>query len=388
MVIQDSPTRKIPAVGSVSVARGLREVAYFDCAGGGQVFVDRSVAYIGHLGGPEGTTIVDVSDPKHPRRLAELRVPPATQSHKVRVADGIMLVNWEAPPPFDTPPGFRGGLAVWDVSRPDRPREITFWQSGGAGVHRFDWDGRYAYISPEVEGYHGNIVMILDLADPAHPSEVGRWWMPGQWTAGGETPTWPGRQHRCHHCLRLGDRLYVSYLHGGFVILDISDLSRPRFVSGLDWSPPYPHMIHTALPIPFPVRGRRLLVVPDEDVLKLWPSPPAFMWVVDITDETRPMPISTFQVDGVDETPQPEFTGCHQTAEQVVMGTELPVAWFTHGLRIVDIANPHAPREVACFVPPVPPGADRLSTNDVFVDGRGLLYVVDRHRGMHILERV
>ena len=305
MVIQDSPTRKIPAVGSVSVARGLREVAYFDCAGGGQVFVDRSVAYIGHLGGPEGTTIVDVSDPKHPRRLAELRVPPATQSHKVRVADGIMLVNWEAPPPFDTPPGFRGGLAVWDVSRPDRPREITFWQSGGAGVHRFDWDGRYAYISPEVEGYHGNIVMILDLADPAHPSEVGRWWMPGQWTAGGETPTWPGRQHRCHHCLRLGDRLYVSYLHGGFVILDISDLSRPRFVSGLDWSPPYPHMIHTALPIPFPVRGRRLLVVPDEDVLKLWPSPPAFMWVVDITDETRPMPISTFQVDGVDETPQP-----------------------------------------------------------------------------------
>ena len=388
MVIQDSPTRKIPAVGSVSVARGLREVAYFDCAGGGQVFVDRSVAYIGHLGGPEGTTIVDVSDPKHPRRLAELRVPPATQSHKVRVADGIMLVNWEAPPPFDTPPGFRGGLAVWDVSRPDRPREITFWQSGGAGVHRFDWDGRYAYISPEVEGYHGNIVMILDLADPAHPSEVGRWWMPGQWTAGGETPTWPGRQHRCHHCLRLGDRLYVSYLHGGFVILDISDLSRPRFVSGLDWSPPYPHMIHTALPIPFPVRGRRLLVVPDEDVLKLWPSPPAFMWVVDITDETRPMPISTFQVDGVDETPQPEFTGCHQTAEQVVMGTELPVAWFTHGLRVVDIANPHAPREVACFVPPVPPGADRLSTNDVFVDGRGLLYVVDRHRGMHILERV
>ena len=388
MVIQDSPTRKIPAVGSVSVARGLREVAYFDCAGGGQVFVDRSVAYIGHLGGPEGTTIVDVSDPKHPRRLAELRVPPATQSHKVRVADGIMLVNWEAPPPFDTPPGFRGGLAVWDVSRPDRPREITFWQSGGAGVHRFDWDGRYAYISPEVEGYHGNIVMILDLADPAHPSEVGRWWMPGQWTAGGETPTWPGRQHRCHHCLRLGDRLYVSYLHGGFVILDISDLSRPRFVSGLDWSPPYPHMIHTALPIPFPVRGRRLLVVPDEDVLKLWPSPPAFMWIVDITDETRPMPISTFQVDGVDETPQPEFTGCHQTAEQVVMGTELPVAWFTHGLRVVDIANPHAPREVACFVPPVPPGADRLSTNDVFVDGRGLLYVVDRHRGMHILERV
>jgi hypothetical protein len=372
----------------MSTASGLKEIAYFDCPGSGQVFVSRNVAYLGHLGGPEGTTIVDVSDPKHPRRLAELRVPPGTQSHKVREANGIMLVNREAPPPFNTPPGFRGGLGIWDVSRPDKPREIFFWESDGAGVHRFDWDGRYAYISPEVDGYHGNIVMILDLANPASPQEVGRWWMPGQWIAGGETPTWTGRLHRCHHSMRLGDRLYVSYLHGGFVVLDISDLTRPRYVSGLDWTPPYPHMIHTAVPIPFPVRGRRLLVVPDEDVLKLWPSPPAFLWVVDITDETRPVPISTFQLEGIDETPQPEFTGCHQTAEQVVMGTELPVAWFAHGLRIVDFGNPHALREVAHFIPPVPPGAKRLSTNDVCVDERGLIYVVDRHRGMHILERV
>ena len=63
----------------------------------------------------------------------------------------------------------------------------------GNGVHRFTFDGRYAYISPEMDGYVGNIVMILDLADPVKPREVGRWWMPGQWTAGGETPSWPGR---------------------------------------------------------------------------------------------------------------------------------------------------------------------------------------------------
>ena len=62
---------------------------------------------------------------------------------------------------------------------------------------------------PTVEGYVGNIVMILDLADPAKPREVGRWWMPGQWTAGGETPTWHGTDHRCHHPIRRGDRLYT-----------------------------------------------------------------------------------------------------------------------------------------------------------------------------------
>ena len=72
------------------------------------------------------------------------------------------------------------------------------------GVHRFDFDGRYAYISPTMDGYVGNIMMILDLKDPARPEEVGRWWMPGQWIAGGETPTWKGAAHRCHHPLRYG----------------------------------------------------------------------------------------------------------------------------------------------------------------------------------------
>ena len=53
---------------------------------------------------------------------------------------------------------------IYDVSTPSKPREITFWKCGGAGVHRFTFDGRYAYISPEMDGYVGNIVMILDLA--------------------------------------------------------------------------------------------------------------------------------------------------------------------------------------------------------------------------------
>jgi hypothetical protein len=79
-------------------------------------------------------------------------------------------------------------------------------------VHRYDFDGRYAYLSPTAEGYVGNIVMILDLVDPARPVEVGRWWIPGQWKAGGEPYPWDNWvSPRCHHPLRMGDRLYVSY---------------------------------------------------------------------------------------------------------------------------------------------------------------------------------
>jgi hypothetical protein len=278
----------------------------------------------------------------------------------------------------------RTGLGIYDVSDPGKPREITVYQCGG--VHRFTFDGRYAYFSPVMEGYRGNIMMILDLKDAARPEEVGRWWMPGQWIAGGETPSWPGTNHRCHHPIRLGNRLYTSYWHGGFVILDIEDMAKPKLVSGLDWSPPFPWPTHTALPIPFPLMGRRVMLVADEDVARQGSELPSFLWVVDITDEKHPMPFASFQVEGIDGSPTKDFTGCHQPVEDV-RGTEIPVAWFANGLRIVDIKNPHAPREVASFMPPLPEGSDRVSSNDVFVDGRGLIYLIDRKRGLHILER-
>ena len=387
-------------------AKGIREVGYLDVIGGGQVTVERNVAYLGHVKSPDGTTTVDVSDPKHPRILERLEMPIGTHSHKVRVANDIMVTNREVMPfkgaqspdgfkggnaVYDTaaPEGFKGGIAIYDVSTPGRPKHITNWETGGtgmAGVHRFDFDGRYAYISPTVDGYLGNIVMILDLKDPAKPEEVGRWWMPGQWTAGGEEPTWKGSAHRCHHPLRFGDRLYTSYWHGGFVILDIEDMSKPKLVSHADWSPPFTSPTHTAIPVPFKVEGKTIMIVADEDAQKLEPSPPAFMWFVDISVETNPVPFSTFQIESVDGSPQPNFTGCHQPSEKIT-GTEVPVAWFAHGLRVVDFSKPHAPKEAAYYVPDVPPGSQRVQSNDVTTDDRGLIYLFDRLRGLHILER-
>jgi hypothetical protein len=213
--------------------------------------------------------------------------------------------------------------------------------------------------------------------------------MPGQWTAGGEKPTWKGDAHKCHHPLRYGNRLYTSYWHGGLVILDIEDMAKPKFVSGLDWSPPFPWPTHTCLRIPFKIANRDLMLVTDEDVFRMedFPKYPAsFLWMVDITDEKHPQPISTFQVEGMPDTPQPRMTGCHQPCEKVT-GTEIPVAWFAYGLRIIDISRPHALREVAYYLPDVPPGSDRVQSNDVTVDDRGLIYLLDRVRGLHILER-
>ncbi len=102
--------------------------------------------------------------------------------------------------------------------------------------------------------------------------------------------------------------------------------------------------------------------------------------------EERPIPFASYQIEGIEDTPQPPNTGCHQPVEKI-KGTEIPVAWFAQGLRIVDIARPHAPREVAYYLPDVPEGSKRVSSNDVFMDDRGLIYLLDRVRGIEILER-
>src|SRR3972149_2502911 len=146
---------------------------------------EKSVAYVGNMVSPDGTLILDVSDPKKPREVARLGMVAGAQSHRGRVPNALMRVNREFVSPQLAPRDFRGGLGVYDVSDPRNPKRICEWTTAGKGVHRFDFDGEFAYISATEEGYVGHIMKILDLRNPAHPEEVGRWWIPGQWTAGG-----------------------------------------------------------------------------------------------------------------------------------------------------------------------------------------------------------
>ncbi len=373
----------------MSEASGIKEVGFAECKGGGQIVVDGDTAYVAHVEGPEATTILDVKDPKNPRIIKTLNTAHSgSHSHKVRVGNGLMLTNYEVDPQGGGPgEGFRGGLNIFDLSDPHNPEPLHFWDTAGSGIHRFTFDGRYAYISPTVEGYEGRICMILDMQDPKDPKEVGRWWMPGQWRAGGETSDLPDKHTMCHHPLRMGDRLYVSYWHAGWAILDISDMTKPTLISRMDTSPPFPCPCHSLLPIPFEIGGRKIMLVADEDVFKLdEDAPPAFLWVVDITDEAHPMPFANFQAEGAEKAQGSARIGCHQPVEHV-RGTEIPTAWFARGLQVVDISDPFKPRAAATFIPDVPRGSDMVVSNDVFEDDRGLIYLLDRYVGLNILER-
>jgi hypothetical protein len=84
-------------------------VSHIDCPGGGQVWVEGNVLYIGHMEAPSGTSIVDISDPLKPKLMARIDLPQGWHSHKVRAKDGVMIVNHEAIGEGG-PPSFTGDL--------------------------------------------------------------------------------------------------------------------------------------------------------------------------------------------------------------------------------------------------------------------------------------
>ena len=359
---------------------------------GGQVQVSRRgdnyYAFIGHMR-DMGTSIVDVTDPVKSRLVSQLPVPVNTHSHKIRVSGDVMLVNREQ---SGSGQPFEAGLRFYDITEVEHPKEVSFFETGGRGVHKFWVDSaeKLAYISTELDGYLGAVFMIVDYNDPYNPFEVSRWWLKGQWTGGGETPSWDRDEYsyRHHHPIVLGDRAYLGYWDAGYIILDVSDINTPIMVSRSNYTPPYGGAFHTALPIERKIRGRNWLIVFQESLAPAPREGKKLMWVVDVTYEENPIPVATYQVPSRGFNLELDRFGPHQPHEDTLLKDNLLyAAWFGGGLRVIDLSDPYKPSEVGFYVPEPPVGQKMIQTNDVYVDDRGLIYIIDRYsRGLDILE--
>jgi hypothetical protein len=369
-------------------AAGLRLLGHSRLDGSGdgmQVLREGDVLYVGHFGpSGMGTSILDVSDVAAPRVVRQWKAPSGSHTHKVQVADGLLLVNHEQ---FRGGEGYSAGMAVYDLADPFDPRQIGWFDSTGRGVHRIVWTGgRYAYVSAIPDGFDDRIWVIVDMADPTAPVEVGRWWWPGAHVGGGETPDWPeGKRYAAHHALIDGDRAYLGYNDAGMVILDISDVTSPTVVSTLSWDPC--HDTHTCMPLP----GRDLLVVTDEETNDRCALGPHYVRVVDISDDRNPEIVTIVPPPEGDFCERGLRFGPHNTHEnrpgsyrsaEVVF-----VTYFNAGLRVYDLAEAQRPVELAHYIPELPEGQLDIQINDVFVDDGGLVYITDRvDGGVYILE--
>jgi hypothetical protein len=371
----------------------IRHLSRMEIPGGGQIVIQGRLAFVGHQHGPEGTTILDISDPRQPRILTRLMTAhPWSHSHKVRVVGDLMVVNSEIEPGKGERLSYPdGGFRIYDIANPAHPKLITFVKTHARGVHRFDLDESYAYISTEMEGFVGNILVIYDIRNPAQPVEVSRWRMPGQNAADGEPAHPRGRDHSLHHAMRCADTWFAGCWFSGVSIIDVSDVRHPRTLARYEYEPPHSEPTHTFLGVPFSIAGKRIAVSTEEERPKRGadvgkPHAPLRTW--DVTDLSAPRILCTYQLD---ERSQPNHGadvrfGTHQLREVVDPDCMLYVTWFAAGLRMIDINDPARPRERGYFIPRPTQEKRTPWTNDVAKDDRGLIFVTDKVRGLDVIE--
>ncbi len=380
---------------------GLGEGTAIQIAGDG-----RRILWLAHESAPKNFTAVDVSDPRDPRLVVQTSLPePHMRSNSLEVVGDIMAVAYQCKKPGQQP----AGLELFDISKPENPRSIAFFDASGPysrGVHQL-WfcDGEYVHMAAGAADFQSHrprddqFYRIIDVRNPTRPEEVGRWWLPG--VRVGDTqeppvqhnPAGAGfRVHNTNVYPQRPDRAYLGYVDAGVIILDIADKARPKMVSRWDNSPPYHGFTHTVLPL----FDRNLLVVTDESIKDAAADWPKLVWIVDARHEENLVPIATCPLPAVEQfAHRGGRFGAHNIHEniptptswqsdQVILGT-----FFNGGLRAFDISDPYQPHEIAHFIPPAPPlaPAGSIQLNDVFADERGVVYTVDRHvGGLYVLQ--
>lgn len=366
--------------------------------GGSLVEVRNGHAYVGAVGGSsfngyEGFTVHDVTDPRKPRKVWEYRAPPGVHMHKLRyVHENLLYVNSERLP-GDQGANARAGFFIFDISVPAQPRQVGFVDMPGSGPHRFGVDNarKLAFFPNDAQGWDKRVIWTMDISDPLKPELVSIWGLPWQKTDNdgvGNDPHPAEATCTLHGPPMIrGNRMFAAFWGGGVAVIDCTDLTQMKLLGHVHWSPPFVGSNHTA----WPIGDRPYLVVTDEARAKqnYWDS--QFMWIIDIRDETNPVPVSTWFPEREKYFNRGGRFGAHNILERITdegpWANIVFITYFNAGLRAVDVSDALRPKEVGCYVPALPEGQKAIQSNDIGADEFGRLYLIDRWgAGMHIVE--
>ncbi len=258
---------------------------------------DRWYIIGGHYNTP-GWSVVDVTDPRHPFVAKFIPGPTNTSTNQVVSADGILVASLGRPNEREdagmtAKKPYSAGIMLIDIKDPLNPKELGRWYTDkpqGRGTHRNMYEGgRYVHLAADMNGYDGDIYVILDISNPAKPVEAGRWWVPGQHVAGGEKPQRDPNVNLHNPNFVDGNLAYLSYGDAGMVILDISDVAKPKFVSATKFEPKHRFDAHTVLPW----LSAKRVIVNSEAVTYNCKGPLDHVTIVDVSDPAKPVPTIT-----------------------------------------------------------------------------------------------
>jgi len=424
---------------------------------------NRWLLYLGHLKGRElnpqtgvseanGTSVIDVTDPRKPIYLRHIPPTPAPWFHG-NPEDTTGGQHQQICSGDQLPRGLHGhfymlrnqgaiGHEVLDVTDPMHPTLVADVvhtapaRDGQYRTHKNLWDCATgeAYLVSSIAGWPGEALQIFDLSDPAAPRLIRDFGLPGMQPGG----NWADPGYSLHEANLLGNRVYLAFgvNHDGVIeILDRDKLlhgdpSIPYPLAPTEASLRYPIIArmdmpkfwggHTAKPImdvPIPDYARdkegsrrNFLFVTSEGIDFRCGVARHAAFFVDITDEKHPWSVSSFQVPAT-----PAKPGDADFCDRGVFGPHSPhashnpryegrllfLSYFTAGVRVIDMRDPFAPKEIGHFMwratrnsrviwPPNPPPDAKPwpVANTVEIDERGdYIFAADRpHNGLYILE--
>jgi hypothetical protein len=413
----------------------------------------RWIAYVGHHGGKpklnpltgivenNGTSIVDVTDPAKPKYLAH--IPGQAGGTETGGAQMTRLCNGSDLPKGDPRKVYMlrsfgtSAHEIWDVTAPEKPVLVTAVVRGLRDTHKSSWECEtgIAYLVSGAKGWNTRrMTQVFDLGDPAKPIHIRDFGLPGQ-----EPSAKVSKEDDSFYMLHgvistgpKGNRIYFGYGTVSNGIIQIVDreklLGGPGEPTAANLLSPQVTRIdlplylgaHTTLPVlgmevadlrnywgpkPGP-KHRDLIVLVNESTSNECRESRQQAYIIDITDERRPMGISNFDVP---EQPGGYCSrggrfGAHASNERMppmYAKRVVFITYFNAGVRAVDIRDPYRPKEIGYYIPAITAQTDErcverdgqrqckraIQSNNVEVDDRGYIYIVDRaDTGMHVLE--
>lgn len=408
-----------------------------------------------------GTSILDVTDPTNPVYLAHIAAPPweehgsmslGTGAQHVQVCNGTDLPEGDPSKVYMLRSLGNVSHEVYDVTDPSSPEFVVtvVWTGDSPpmepdadfydvkGTHKNWWDCEtgVAYVTSSITGWKKwRSLQAFDLSRPEEPEHIRDFNLVGtEPTSTIPNVDAPGGYSGLHQPTILGNRIYLAYGMDSDGVIQILD--RDRFLNGdpnaEDPMAPtpenllYPEIARIDLPSYWgghsvhPILGmeiedyaddethsvRDILVVVSEVTANECGYARHATFLIDITEEDKPMGISSFQV------PDSEGDFCNRGGRfgphasndnmaSVFYKNTLLLSYFNAGVRAVDIRDPFNPRQIAYYIPAITENTDErcverggerecktaIQTNNVNYDARGFIYALDRaNTGLHILE--
>ena len=401
--VADGYRCNIELVGRAGRSGGFKVERFVDDSGRECAYYDTTLLFPSNVANlseqPTGVHVLDMSDPSQPRRTAALQTPAMQSPHESLVLNqkrGLLAAV------MGNPIFAPGHVDIYDLNADCRTPALLSSTPVGLLGHEsgFAPDGNTFYAA----SLGGGTLTAIDVSDPEAPKpiQVGRF----------DT-----------HSLSLSDDGTTAYLaaspgfprtelglpsdFAGLLIVDVSEIQsrqpvpQTRLIGAVTW----PSVTIPQNTIPVTIDGKPYIVETDEFALtdegqfRGNAEHVGAARIIDIADPTKPRVVSNMRL----EVHQPEnreqladdpgassptqgYAGHYCNVPQRIDPGIVACSFINSGLRVFDITDPAAPREIAYFVPPLQPGDSSYAmASPTFAPERDEIWYSDGNSGFYAL---